>query len=407
VLPALPATVSADSSPAVLPAGGVAVVSPAALDELLGEAPLGAGGVPLSALEVPLLSKRLIALPGISTLKSVNGLGGTKGVEGAIVAALGELADERQSLAELVGEDELATDLEEQLEAVYEKSKFAKEHEEVEFEEAVEKALSKGPEEVIDEGLNTLSLSTLLSRLLAEAVHPAALIGAVFAAVEPEELEELLGTTVSDEPFTSTKVSPVAAELGVTPAELAEKLARQPAELPGTAIALLEPLTNGQVLGVFGAGDGLAFGLIGTRPVSEEPEPEPIGGSNPGASKTPALTTSTPAAVSPAPAPPVFTFGSAPAATAKLKILSHKVRGATVTLALQIPAAGKLTVRGPGVRSYRHTIARAEHVTIKLTASSAGAAALRRHHRLTVRLRASFRAASGASSTATVTVQLQ
>jgi hypothetical protein len=433
-LPAAPAAADAQAATVAaaltLPPGGIGQLSAPNLDELVGEGELGADGVPLSALEAPLLAKLLSKLPGINALATVNGLGGAPGVEAAMLQAIEQLVGEGELVEELVGGFGLAFDFEEQLEATYEASQAAHEPGAPEtLEEAVEEALvGRSPEEVIDEGLESLPLGELLSKAIAKAVHPTVLVQALFAACEQEELQEILGTELAGEPFVGATAAEAAAAIGITAAELAEKLGKTPAQLPGGSLALFAALHNGQQLGVFAAKQGLAFGLVGEAPPPEE-EPEETEGAeeegqegssgvgmtgNPGGSNPPAgsLVTNTPAttaSVTPAnpPATPAATATVTASAAAKVRIVAHKVTGAAVTLIVQVAGSGRLTVGGHGLATVRRSIAHARRVTVRLRITRAAAAALQRHHRLRLSPRASFAPGSGAPSVATTTVTLR
>jgi hypothetical protein len=439
---AVGAGVGAKPASVTVPPGGIAEVPPVQLDELLAQAQLGEEGIPLNALETSLLAKILEERPGISALASVNGLGGAAGVKRALVKAIGEAVEEDDELGELL-EFGLAIDFEEHLEDAFEESGVSEQPGGPEdLEEAVERALGKDPEEVIEEGLGSLTLDELLSRLVREGSHPVRLTGALFRAIEAEELEEVLGTTLSAEPFSRADVAEVAQAIGITPTELAAKLGDTPSELPETAIALLTPLHNGQSLGVFGGLQGLSFGLIGTAPppVEEPEEPEeeepeepaeveeptesPAGSSSFGetagsgsgatsaggsaalANPAPALLGSTTQPPSAAAQPPAAVQRQG-APAAKLKILSHRLDGHTLTIVLQVPAAGRLTVRGKDLRGVHRNVARAEHLTLTTGASVAGAASLREKHRLKVELHASLRTSDGSSASTTLALVLR
>jgi hypothetical protein len=403
VLPAASADASPDASPAALPAGGLTALAPAGLDGLLEEVPLNETTIPVGTLEVPRLAKLIAELPGISQLSGVKHVGGRAGLEEKIVKAIKELLTEEEQLEELVGGFGLEVLLEERLEPA---------------EEAVEKELGRSLEEVLDEGLESLTLSELLSRLLGQAAHPTVLADRLLGAIEPEELEELLGTQLSGEAFTRMDVAEVAAETGESSAQLAEKLGQTPTELPAAAIALIKPLANGQVLAVFGGTKGLAYGLVGTRPVTSEPEEpeEPAGGSSgpgngTGTPESPAgngtLTSSTATSFTPAPASALPLITTAPPVLGRVKILSHRINGASVTIVLELPAAGRLTVRGSNLAGISRTATRAGRLSIRVTTSKAGATSLRKRHLLKVKLQVSFMPARGTPSSAALAVALR
>jgi hypothetical protein len=435
LLPAAPAAASARRSSVSLPPGGFQAVPAESLDELLGEAELGPSGVPLAALEPTLLTGLLVQRPGIDRLSTVNGLGGNT-VKHALRQALEEVVSEEELLEELVGEWDLAWTFEEKLEAAYEASEAAREPGAPEFEEAVEQALGASPEEVIDEGLNSITLGELLSEVLAEATQPTRLASDVLAASEQEELEELLGTTPNGEPPTLASAGEVAAALGVTTAQLAEKLGKQPAQLPETARTVLAPMRDGQLLALFAAGEGLAFAMIGEAPAEEpeeneeapeEPEEEPSEsgsgspgpetGSNPSnnsgagsgsGSGANASAASTGAAAQPPAQPASGAPAPAPAAaSARVQIVGHRLLHGVVTIVVKVPAAGRLTLRGKDLRTVTRTARAPERLTIRLRASRAGASSLRTHAHKRLTLRATFAPASGgARSSASVAVTL-
>jgi hypothetical protein len=93
------------------------------------------------------------------------------------------------------------------------------------------------------------------------------------------------------------------------------------------------------------------------------------------------------------------------AQTAKVKILSRKVKGDAVTLVVQVPAAGSLVLTGKGVRSVREQSDRAERLTLRIVLTKVAVASLRKHrHGSKVKLDVSFRQVNGSSSSATTTV---
>jgi hypothetical protein len=441
------ASAAAPSSAAAaifLPPGGVTELSASEGVAVLGDAQLGEGGVPLSALEAPVLVGFFAGRPGISDLAGLSALGGAEGVKQALTGAIGQLADDGLPVEELVGPWELALDLEEQLEAAYEESEAAAQPGAPEtLEELVEQELGRTPAELIDEG-TSLGLGELLSAWLGEAADPAGLTGALFAAVDPTEVEGLAEAELGGQPFTLADVAETAAAVEMTAAELAQALGQTTSELPEGARALLAPLSDGRWLGVFVGGKGLSFGAFGPsaqeEPV-EEPEEEaeeesgeeegggleegehgggtpppgepapgggPSGGGSSGGTSTPgtgqgplaAAASSTPASVATSPAP------AAPATLARVKILKSRARGATLKLVLSVPSAGTLVLRGKGLRTVRHTSTGPRRITIELHATSAVSASVRSHRRVKIKLQASFTPSAGAVSSAAAIVVL-
>jgi hypothetical protein len=447
------AALAASPAPAAaavsLPPGGVTELSSSEGVAVLGDAELGAG-IPSSALEAQVLVDFFLARPGISDLAGLSVLGGHEGVEQALTRAIEQLEGDELPVEELVGPWELATDLEEQLEAAYEESEAAEQPGAPEtLEELVEQELGHTPAELIDEGTG-LGLGELLSAWLGEATDPAALTGALFAAVDSTEVEDLAEAELSGEPFTLADVAETAAAVGLTSAELAQTLGQTTSELPEGARALLAPLSDGRWLGVFVAGKGLAFAAFGPPPTHEEPgeepgeeggeetggeegggleegehgggtpppgEPAPGGGpsgggtsgstsgggtSTPDAGQAPRATaaSSTPASAPTSPA------AAAPATLARVRILSSRAKGATLKLVLAVPSTGTLVLRGKGLRTVRHTNTGARRITIELHATSAVAASVRSHRRVKIKLQASFTPSFGAVSSAAATVVL-
>jgi hypothetical protein len=93
--------------------------------------------------------------------------------------------------------------------------------------------------------------------------------------------------------------------------------------------------------------------------------------------------------------------------SARIEILSRKVKVDAITLVVQVPAAGRLTVSGGGVKSVSKQSEEAERVTLRTVLTKAGAASLRRHgHRLKLKLKASFEEVAGTRASATTTVAI-
>jgi hypothetical protein len=89
----------------------------------------------------------------------------------------------------------------------------------------------------------------------------------------------------------------------------------------------------------------------------------------------------------------------------KVRILSHRVKGDTLTVVAEVPAAGRLRLLGKRLRSVSKQADAPERVTVRAVLTKAGAASLHDHaHRLRVRIELSFKPVSGASSEATASV---
>jgi hypothetical protein len=91
---------------------------------------------------------------------------------------------------------------------------------------------------------------------------------------------------------------------------------------------------------------------------------------------------------------------------AKIKIISHKVKGNVATIVLQVPAAGNVSLGAAHVTRVNRKVTKARRLTLKVKPTRAGAASLQRHNRLLwVALKASFETKSGASSSASTWVR--
>jgi hypothetical protein len=283
--------------------------------------------------------------------------------------------------------------------------------------------------------LGSLSSSQLLDTLLGSSGEPEHLLDQLFAAFDPETLKALLGSTLTGEPFSKTTVKELAGELGITAPTLVKELEATPTSLPENATALTAPLTNGKTLGVLDGLGGVTFSLLGGPGSqaketgeenngsggSEKSDSGGLGGSDhegsgpggigsgtttPQSSSSPSATTVL-LSVSPALTPlgPSPSTGEGARESGKVKILSHHVKDKHVTLVIQVPAAGKLALGGRGVKPVTREAGKAERITLRTTLTKAGKASLRGHRGgLRVKLKASFKIAGGASSSATVTV---
>ncbi|HEV3072032.1 MAG TPA: hypothetical protein VGY76_11490 [Solirubrobacteraceae bacterium] len=73
-----------------------------------------------------------------------------------------------------------------------------------------------------------------------------------------------------------------------------------------------------------------------------------------------------------------------------VKIGSHRAKGHTAILSVTVPEAGRVSGSGPNLKTtYRHT-SKAQKITLKVPLTSAGVSALRRNHKLKVKLRVGF-----------------
>jgi hypothetical protein len=82
----------------------------------------------------------------------------------------------------------------------------------------------------------------------------------------------------------------------------------------------------------------------------------------------------------------------------RVRVTSSTVKGATASLTVQAPAAGRLKISGLGLNQAARTMKRAGYADFELRLNRAGLASLHRRHRMKVKLEASFEPRSGASS---------
>ncbi|MGH2831245.1 MAG: hypothetical protein ACRDK2_00580, partial [Solirubrobacteraceae bacterium] len=86
------------------------------------------------------------------------------------------------------------------------------------------------------------------------------------------------------------------------------------------------------------------------------------------------------------------------AGCARIKILSHRVKGHRLILRVRVPGAGRLKASGTDLRSLTRKVRKAGVVTLKLGLSKRGLARLRQKGRLTIRAHIGFTAKRGVSA---------
>jgi hypothetical protein len=281
---------------------------------------------------------------------------------------------------------------------------------------------------VLDTALGSVGARQVLGELLASAGEPEQMIEQVLGASSPESLQALLGSTLTSGPFTASTVEEVAQSAGTNAEGLASDLDTTSTQLPANAMALTAPLSDGKTLGVLDALDGLDLGLIG--PEQEEAGAGAGGGSggsgggasggsggsgangSGGGSGGAGGGSSAPGGITlvvnePATQGATALRQTTVAALAKVKILEHKLRGDVVTLIVQVPAAGRLTIAGKDVRSVGRQTDKAERVMLRIALTKAVLASLRRHRRSSgLTLDAYFAGVDGQSSKASAVVSL-
>jgi hypothetical protein len=399
---ALALIIAVVTSPAAAHAEGsspvsISTLSPAEVEQML-------SSIPLKDLSASQLGEVLAGHLGESP---------TSGLTGALERAIAGLSGKEGTLGQLAGSSALASELEKQLDGL-------SHSERVSLEGVLGLLGGKTLSSVLGEALGSLDTRQLVGVLLEKAgepgqqVGPEQLIEQVLTAPSPEKLEKLLSTTLTGQPFSTGTVEELASQDGTTTKALAEDFApTAPQTIQESTMALTAPLSDGKTLGVLNALEGIDIGTL-THEL-----PGGSGGSGgsgagsgggPGGSGGAGGTSSSGApggttVVEEMTAPSAAAAAKSAAASAKVKVVSHKVKGDAVTLVVQVPAAGRLTIAGAGVGSADRQAEKAERLTVRLVLKRPAVESLRRHRRLEVKLDVSFRPVSGAGSTAVTSIR--
>jgi hypothetical protein len=88
----------------------------------------------------------------------------------------------------------------------------------------------------------------------------------------------------------------------------------------------------------------------------------------------------------------------------KLSLGHRSTKKGVLTVTLNAPAAGRLTLAGSGLKGASKTAAAAGSYTLKVTLGAKGRAALKHHKRVRAKVRASFAPTAGKASSVTFTV---
>jgi hypothetical protein len=346
------------------------------VESLLGQTPLG-------TLPTGQLAEELSQLKGLEGIEPA-------ALKEALTKLIGELAGEGATLEELLGGNEAATKLRERLVELL--GPLASHLEEL---------LGDNPQAKLTEVLESAGVSEILGKLLSGSPEPQVLIEQILHSLSAERLQSLLGSVLSGEPFSKSTEEELAHQLGTTPEGLATQLGKTAEQLPATAMALLAPLANGEKLSVLPSANGLTLALLkgAGETVGSTGGTGGLGGSGAGNTPGASVTVSTAAATTPT-SP---STGVAGLKTGKLRIVSHKVKGRTATVVVEVPSAGNLSAGGKGLRTIRREAAKAERVTLHPALTKAGTSSLRKHHRkLKVPVKVSFKQVGGPSSSAVV-----
>jgi hypothetical protein len=312
----------------------------------------------------------------------------------------------------------------------------------------------------VESALGSLNLDQLVGSLLSStkpeeqlASELSGLAGGLFGELNTEgKLGDLLGSELTGG-FVPKNVKEVAEELQSTPKAVSEELGQTATQLPETTTMLTAPLTEGKVVGLAPAVDGLApavsglaLGVLGGLNEGNKGEESPgkgtggegngngsgegkgTGGSGEGSGKSSGEGNGSGTGGQGGPGgtgsggsmggitilltpPGTSSLQSTPTTAAKhqlgkVSVLSHRTKGRVATIVLKVPAAGKVTLAGKGLRSTSAHPAKAERLTLRVSLSKSGIASLHRsrHHQVPVKLKVSFKPTSGSGSSATVTL---
>jgi hypothetical protein len=391
-----------------------------------------AGGSPLSVSALPSaeVERALsgIQLEGLSATelsellaKRLNG-SPTAGLKEALTKAIEGLAEQDGTIGQLKDSSALVSELESKLDGLLPGELLG---------------LLKGHLSVasmLSEGLGSLSARQLVGELLDQAgesgqpLAPGQLLEQLLAGQGTETLRGLLGSGLTGAPVSVGTVEELAGQTGTTPQGLAEDFDTTSSQLPASAMALTAPLSDGKLLGVLGGLEGVDVGTLthelpggsggsdgsgssggsggagssggsGGSGASGDGSGGSGGLGGSGGSGVPGATT----IVEELSLPGESASGNGAAhAPGKVRILSHRVKGNTLTLVVQVPAAGRLRLRGRWLKSVSRQADEAERLSLRVLLTKAGTASVRAHgDRLRVRLELSFKPVSGAGSSAT------
>ncbi len=328
-------------------------------------------------------------------------------------------------------------------------------------------ALDTEQKQELTQALEKLDLTQLVGTLLAGAKEPTQLTGLTTLAQGLVEklggqsgVEQLLGAKLEG-PFSATTVEGAAKQLGSSTETVSDELGQTAATLPATSKMLTAPVAGNKLLtiapaavkGVGPAVKGLALGLLGGEEETGGKGGEEKGGSGSGEGKgssgsgegkggegsgsgegkggsglgqgggnpqgtggaggqgsnastgATTLVVNIPPGSSAAGAAAKGAAGKAKTKTRRVAVVSVRTRGDLAMVLVAVPAAGRLTLSGPGLVARTLTVRKAGRVSVELRLSKAGAATLRRRRRapLKVALHVSFKASNGATSSATGT----
>jgi Tol biopolymer transport system component len=94
-------------------------------------------------------------------------------------------------------------------------------------------------------------------------------------------------------------------------------------------------------------------------------------------------------------------------ATARVRVLKRFVRGTRISLRVKVPGRGRISVAGTALKRATKTVSRAATYSVSAHLTAKAADALRRKHRLRLKVRVGYIPSAGKASSVTVTIQVR
>lgn len=244
-------------------------------------------------------------------------------------------------------------------------------------------------------------LNSLNSTQLAE------LLDSLFGQLKSSQLETVLGDLLGGLPLSTTNAGALAENLKMPVSKIGEQLDSGVSSTTPVLSAALGK--EGPVLGMIGEASGLKLGVLGGENAAKGGNGGNGGsgnGSNGGSGSNAGTSGQSTIVVVISPTNGAGARTSVSKALARIKIVSHKVKGHVATFVVQVPSAGNVSLSGAHVTKVTRKAARAGRLTLKVRLTRAGLASLHRHRGLLrVNLIAYFKPKSGRSSSATASVR--
>jgi hypothetical protein len=244
-------------------------------------------------------------------------------------------------------------------------------------------------------GLTPAQLQQLESQLGASG-SPAELATTLAGKLANGELDSELATVLSGLGTTAaTTGSQAATTVGMTADKLASQLGLGEEALKA-ASGTSTPLGSlSGVLDTLAGPTGLTLATVPTTPGGTTTTTN-------GGSTTTNSTSTTSTTI-----PGATTSAKGSTVSGKVKIISHRVKGHTLVLVVRVPSAGELTVTGAHAKRELKKSKKAATVTLRIPLTNAAVADVRRRYKLEIQLKATFKPASGAASTASATFKVR